>query len=422
MSIASCALLHTGAAVSATDDWNVESAVMIYSESDSRVSAVEPAIYANKQLNDDDKLSLRVVIDSLTGATPTGANPSNTAQTFTSPSGNRSINIAPGQIPLDDTFHDTRGAFGVDWETALDRVSRIVLGVNGSSEFDYLSLGVSATYLQDFNDRNTTLSTGIAINNDTITPEGGIPTPFATMNSAKTTLNRDGADDSKTVTDFIIGVTQVIDRDTLVQLNFSTGTSDGYQTDPFKVLSVVDTTTGLPTNTALLNADANALPYVYEKRPDKRQRNRLFFRSVHNFDDDVLHLSYRYFWDDWDVTSHTLDAKYRYELSSGNYLQPHLRYYTQSEAEFYRHNLVQGTDVDAAGNVLVDFASSDSRLAEFDAVTLGMKYGIKLSNTSELGFRAEFISQTFANSGVPAGEETPDLSAVVLQANYRFLW
>ncbi len=420
MGVASCALLQAGAHAGSSEGWDIDTAVLIYGEADSRVAALEPAIYASKQLNDDERLSLRLVVDALTGATPNGAHASSVAQTFTTPSGGSSYIVAAGETPLDDTFRDTRVALGADWEIALDRTSKVILGGNASGEYDYISLGVSATYMQDFYNRNTTLTAGVAFNNDIIGPVAGVPSAFKPMLTPGSVL-RDGADDTKTILDFIVGVTQVIDKNTLVQANFSTGSANGYQTDPYKIVSVVNPVTGLPDNTALLNINSSALPYVYEKRPDKRQRNSLFFKGVHSFGEDVLHLSYRYYWDDWGINSHTLDMRYRFQMQA-SYLQPHIRYYTQTEADFYRHHLVQGTDVDANGNVLVDYASNDYRLAPSDTITLGLKYGHPLSSDSELGFRVELITQTVDNSGIPAGEETPDLNAIVLQANYSLLW
>ena len=420
MGVATCALLQAGAHAGSSEGWDIDTAVLIYGEADSRVAALEPAIHASKQLNDDERISLRLVVDALTGATPNGAHASSAAQTFTTPSGGSSYTVAAGETPLDDTFRDTRVALGADWEIALDRTSKVILGGNASGEYDYISLGVSATYMQDFYNRNTTLTAGVAFNNDIIGPVAGVPSAFKPMLTPGSVL-RDGADDTKTILDFIVGITQVIDKNTLLQANFSTGATNGYQTDPYKIVSVVDPVTGLPDNTALLNINSRALPYVYEKRPDKRQRNSLFFKGVHSFGEDVLHLSYRYYWDDWGINSHTLDIRYRYQMQA-SYLQPHIRYYTQTEADFYRHHLVQGTDVDANGNVLVDYASNDYRLAPSDTITLGLKYGYPLSSDSELGFRVELITQKVDNSGIPAGEETPDLNAIVLQANYSLLW
>lgn len=419
LGVATCALLQAPA-YAADSSWDIDTAVLYYSESDGRVQAFEPAVYASKELGDDQRIDLRLVVDVLTGATPNGAHASTVTQTFTTPSGNGSYTAQPGETPLDDSFKDTRVAAGVDWTLPFSRLSRVRLGLNGSTEYDYTSLGVSATYLHDFNSRNTTVSAGLAFNNDTITPVGGVPTAFSPMREPGAT-NRDGAEDTKTVTDMIVGITQVINRKTLIQLNYSLGLSDGYLTDPYKIVTVVNSETGLPDNSALLNVNADALPYVYEKRPDSRQRNSVFFRTVHHFRRDVVNFSYRYFWDDWGITSNTFDLKYRYEFGR-SYLQPGIRYYLQDAADFYRHNLVQGVDVDVNGRVLLDTVSSDYRLAKLTTTTLSLKYGYALGDNSELSMRGGLMNQSIDDGDVPAGEETPDLDALIINAGYSLRW
>lgn len=427
IALATCSLLQvTAPAVQAeSSEWDIDTAFLFYSESDSRVQAAEPAIYAGRNLGDDNRIDLRLVVDVLTGATPNGAHASSVAQTFSTPSGNASYTINPGENPLDDTFHDTRVAVGADWTLSIDRLSKIVLGLNASGEYDYFSLGVSSTYLRDFNNRNTTLKAGIAFNNDTIDPEGGIPTEFAPMVVAGSTLNRSASDDTKTITDFLIGVTQVVNRKTIVELNYTLGVTDGYQNDPFKIVTVIDPATGLPatgSSSSFFDITTGNLPYVYEKRPDSRTRNILFFRTAHHLTEDVINFSYRYFWDDWGINSHTLDFRYRYQLDN-SYLQPHVRYYTQDAADFYTHNLELGTDVDAStGVVSAKEASNDYRLAKSVTTTLGLKYGVPLSNNSEFSIRGELINQSLSEDGVPSAEQTPDLDAVVLQLNYSLVW
>ena len=432
LGIASCALLQVPAiAVNASDseEWDIDTAFLYYSESDSRVSAFEPAVYMGKNLGDDgERIDLRLVVDVLTGATPTGAHSSSEVQTFTTPSGNSNYEVKPGEIPLDDSFMDTRVAGGADWTLPINRMARVKLGVNASKEYDYMSLGVSGTYIQDLNNKNTTLSAGMAFNNDILEPEGGIPIAFSPMMVAGKTPNRTGSDDSKTITDFIFGVTQVVSRKTLIELNYSFGISDGYLSDPFKIISIVNDNGDLVTgaDSAFFDTDVTGnRPYVYEKRPDTRQRNSLFFRTAHHLTKDVIHFSYRYFWDDWGINSNTFDLKYRFEMGRG-YLQPHLRYYMQDEADFYRHNLELGADVDAAtGAVTVadGEASSDSRLAKFTTSTVGLKYGYALGKNSELSIRGEFMSQSFDDdSNVSAIEETPDLDAVILNVGYSLRW
>ena len=431
MSLATCALLQVAApaARAAGTEWDVDTAVLYYGESDGRVQAFEPAVYLGRDLGDDERIDLRLVVDALTGATPNGAHAlsssSLVAQTFTTPSGNGSYTTAAGDTPLDSTFIDTRIALGADWTMGIDRMSKITWGANLSGEHDYISLGVSANYAHDFNNRNTTLTAGLAYNNDTINPEGGIPTEFLPMTDQNYAINRVGDNDTKTITDFLIGITQVVDRKTIVQLNYTLGMTDGYQNDPYKIVTVIDPATGLPvtgTGSSFFDtATTGNLPYIYEKRPDSRQKNSLFFRAVHHLDEDVVNFSYRYFWDDWDITSHTLDLIYRYEMGD-SYWQPHVRFYSQTAADFYKHNLLLGTDIDTAGVVSTQYASHDYRLAESETVTLGLKYGLPLGSDSEFSVRGEVITQSVTESGVPAGEATPDLNAVVLQMNYSLLW
>jgi hypothetical protein len=248
MSLATCTLLQVTSPSAQAEEktWDIDTATLFYSESDGRVSAFEPAIYAGRELADDERIDMRLVVDVLTGASPNGAHALPVAQTFTTPSGRKTYTAKPGETPLDDTFHDTRLAFGVDWEMGLDRLSRLTLGGNFSKEYDYLSLGGSATYARDFNNRNTTLTTAIAFNRDVIEPEGNIPSVLQPMLVAGSGTNRDGSDDDKTITDFMLGVTQVISRQTIMQLNLSFGQTDGYQNDPFKIVSVIDPATGLP--------------------------------------------------------------------------------------------------------------------------------------------------------------------------------
>ncbi len=421
MSVAACTLMQAGAtSVQAAErDWDIDTAILFYSESDGRVSAVEPAIRAAIDLGDDEFFNFQVVVDALTGATPNGAHKSSVVQTFTNPSGNGGYTVQPGELPLSKTFRDTRVALTAEWDKPLDRLSRVLMAATVSGEVDYTSIGLSSTYSHDINDKNTTLQAGLALTFDTINPIGSIPKGLNPMRKAGSNQQRLGGSDTKTAYDIMFGVTQIIDRRTFVQANYTYSTSAGYHNDYNNVLTVIDPLTGQPLSGSWLGA--NDLPYLFENRPDKRSRNILFLRGVHHLEEDVIHLSYRYFTDDWGISSHTLDFKYRYDMG-GSYLQPHLRYYTQSAADFYRHDLVQGTDIDATGKVKVQYASHDYRLADSVTTTYGLKYGYLLGDASEFSVRAEVMNQSLGNDGALPGEETPDLSALILQINYSLVW
>ena len=385
---------QTSQAASTDKEWDIDSAILFYSETD-RVTAVEPVVKVRKNVGEDEYIGLRVVVDSLSGSSANGAIATNSAQTFTSPSGSP-YTAAAGETPLDPSFRDTRVALNGEWELPLSKTVKGIFSVNASAEYDYESYGVAANLNWDFNNRNTTLLTGFAYNSDTAKPVGGAPTGLNAMSATKTTQ---GSNLSKTVTDILFGVTQVINRSTIMQLNYSYGQDDGYMTDPYKVLSVLD-------NSGNLRATD---PYLYEKRPTTRARNALYWGMAHQFNEDVLHLSYRYYWDDWGLNSNTVDARYRYEMGNGHYLQPHLRYYQQNKADFYYYNLVDGN--------IPQYASADYRLGDMTTTTFGVKYGIELDNDQEFSARLESMTQSMGGSN-----QGPDVNAIILQFSYSLLF
>jgi hypothetical protein len=411
LALATCTLLGTTTSQSQADEtaWEIDSAVLLYSEADNRVSAIEPVVAARKEIREDEFLQLKVVLDALTGASPNGASPTDEVQTFTRPSGNGSYQTQPGDIPLDDTFKDTRAAISVSWDKPLRRLLRRTLGLGVSREFDYTSLSVNGQLSRDINNRNTTLVAGAALAADFIHPVGDIPIPLASMAPAGTPQPRDGDIENKTTLDLLFGVTQVLGHDTIGQLNYSFSNASGYLTDPFKLLSVVDGSSG------------KTLDVIYEHRPDSRQKHSLYGELKHFLAGDVISASYRFYSDDWGVVSHTADLRYRWNYDEHNYLQPRLRWYSQTAADFYRHSLV-------AGQPLPADATADPRLAEYTATTIGLKYGHRFDADSEWYLRAELYQQ--AGDDHPADaigvqkslDLFPETTAYIVQLGYRFKW
>jgi hypothetical protein len=269
--------------------WDIDTSLLIYSESDGRVIDTSLNVRARKEMREEKFLNLTLALDSLTGASPSGAVPAGTVQTFTSPSGNSQYTVAAGEPPLDTSFLDTRTAITAGWEMPLSRLTLLSVGASLSDEFDYEHTGLNARLARDFNNRNTTLSFGIALANDTISPVGGSPVRLAPMLGLGDQTNKRG-DESKDVTDFLLGVTQVVNRNTIVQFNYSLSQSDGYLTDPYKVLSVVDPVTGAP----VAGPPGSGLSlYLFESRPDARDKQSLYGLVKRDFNGDVLEASYR---------------------------------------------------------------------------------------------------------------------------------
>ncbi|WP_348675539.1 DUF3570 domain-containing protein [uncultured Abyssibacter sp.] len=403
-------------------EWSIDSAILFYSETD-RVSAVEPVISATRQFTNDRSLSAKLVYDALTGASPSGAVPSSMPQTYTRPSGEGSYTTAPGEIPLDDTFRDSRIAVSGNWaQPAFGGTG--TLGFNVSSEYDYLSLGVNTGYAYDFAKNNATLSFGLGYAADTIEPEGGVPVAGSCLFGASASSGctetsfdetRRGGDESKDTLDLLLGYTQVLGVNTVAQFNVTLSQSDGYHTDPFKVVSVVDT------DNSVGNGIGEAERHIHESRPDSRVKQGLFFRLKHMlFGSDVLDASYRFQTDDWGMSSHTLDLRYRWALGDHHAITPHLRYYDQSAVDFYTPFLRDDQPLPTE-------YTADYRQGSFTGITVGAEYETRIWDGTSLRFALEYYEQNGddpANApGQLAGREIfPDMQAVMGRINFDFDW
>ncbi len=148
------------AAETADNAWKVDSALLLYKENEGRVQAAEPVVSLNKQLDEDRALTVKVVADSLTGASPNGAARANRVQAFTGPSGSAVYVANPGDLPLDDQFKDSRGAVSVSYLRPAGENARMTLGGNISTEYDFQSVALNGSYARDINGKNTTLWPG----------------------------------------------------------------------------------------------------------------------------------------------------------------------------------------------------------------------------------------------------------------------
>lgn len=417
--LAARAETSTAAETAAPDHgWQIDTAALFYKENDGRVQAIEPVVNMKKDYGDERVLNLKLVLDSLTGASPNGAPPAGKSQTFTGPSGNAKYTAAPGELPLDSEFKDTRTSISAGWQQPFGENMRVNVGGNMSKEYDFLSLGLNGAIAKDINNKNTTLSAGLSLEFDSISPVGGAPEPLSTVAGQKK-----NGDDTRNQYDLLLGVTQILGRHSLLQLNYGLSSSSGYHTDPYKMLTVVDSSGNL-----IPSATAGEYQYLFESRPDTRMRHSLYAGWKYIFTEDVVDLSYRFTTDDWGIQSNTLDAKYHWVAGEKFYVEPHLRWYSQSEADFYKPYLTEGVDVSAGTlDPLLTEASADSRLGAFDALTYGVKFGYSLGKDSEVNFRIEQYTQT-ANVNAPASGDlagqdlVPDLKAMWVQFGYSFRW
>jgi Protein of unknown function (DUF3570) len=388
-----------------------DSALAYYRE-DGRIQAIEPVVNVSKTFASGDVASLNVTFDSLSGASPNGAVPSNVPQTFASPSGTslttgrHLYTIAPGRLPADPNYQDDRIAVAAQWQLPLSRLTHLSLGGKVSGEDDFISATLSASIAQDFNERNTTLLLGINNEFDSLRPIGGAPVP----DSDYAAFDKDGTK-TKDGLGVLLGLTQVMTRHWLSELNLSWDRFHGYLNDPYKITSVLD-------------AAGNTLGYVYESRPDERTRKSVYLENRVGWNNASAGLALRYMQDDWGIHSDTAQAHVHFSFANRQqYLEPSIRWYRQSAANFYMPWLTEEKPASA-------FQASDSRLGAFHAFTYGVKYANKLSGdaglaASEFSIRLEYYQQ-IQDHRLAAPELLqnfdlyPGLKAILVQFGWRF--
>jgi hypothetical protein len=308
-----------------------------WQEDDHRIRVDSQYVQIESDLSTTTHVKAMGLIDAIAGATPTGERPA----------------TAGAPVPM-ATMHDRRKAWDAELSHQFSRVS-VTAGFANSRESDYVSNGWSLNTVTDFNEKNTSLLVGYGRTDDKINEE-----------KLGWTTKR-----PKTGNDFLVGVNQLIDANTSVTANISYGASRGYMSDPYKIVS-----------TTKLNVDPGFYYTVPENRPQTKDKVSVFLGLNRNFEPahGALEASYRFYHDTFGIASHTLSLLWIQKLGEHVTLQPSLRLYRQSAADFYYY------DTDAAGIVTsyeprlgetgtgrAPFYSSDYRLSKMQTVDAGLK-------------------------------------------------
>ncbi|NTW51609.1 MAG: DUF3570 domain-containing protein [Chlorobiaceae bacterium] len=236
-------------------------------------------------------------------------------------------------------------------------------GATYSQESDYISRGLSLNGTLSTEDKNTTLSLGTAYNRDTIALDKPAVDP------AKFQL----ATGRKKVYSGLVGLTQVVSKNDIVQLNLTYTHGHGYYSDPYKAPDL---------------------------RPDHRNIYTVMTRWNHHFEgtDGTGRLSYRYYSDTFGVRAHTFDAEYVQPLSKGWVLTPLVRFHSQSAADFYvpvgaseLNDPATPTPPPAGAS----YYSEDQRLSAFGAFSYGLKVSRDLGRSWLADVRYEQYQQRY---------------------------
>lgn len=232
----------------------------------------------------------------------------------------------------------------------------ISVGGGYSNENDYTSRSFNSNLSLDLNKKLTTLNIGGSASFDEIAP-----TPESSWNGRPRDFKS-----HKTSQQYLLGVSQIIDKDSLLQSNMTFGYHNGFMSDPYKWVT-------------FYNGD-NFSDFAHDKRPEERFEwawLNQYVRHFGQFNDAALHLDYRFSTNDWGVNAHTFEASWHQPIVDDWQVIPRFRYYSQDSADFYQP-VFSGKSTD------YDSFSSDYRLAGFGAFSGGLKFSKEITQIKPL--------------------------------------
>jgi len=282
---------------------------------------------------------------------------------------------------------------GYEWdEAALD------VGGGISLERDYESRFVNLGGRLDFNQKLTTLTGGVsytASDTNARIDHDALPYINTGAYTDQITLTSEGGkiiDGHRKDWSARLGLTQVLNKNALIETGFGYTYSIGYQENPYKVVEVgfIDPSQQFLAPPGGYFANVQAL---LEQRPDIRNQWTGNLRYVQYIDpfDAALHFGYRFYHDDWGIDSHTFEADWAQPLGHGWTLTPRVRYYTQDAADFYRPYLISMQAYNSGNfdrSKLPQNFSSDHRLSGFGSLSGGLTLSKQFAKgvSLDLGF------------------------------------
>jgi hypothetical protein len=367
-------LLLPGLSLSAAEAFKFDTSYQTYDESGGRMF-IESYYYRGEMfLSEETSLRFQILRDAITGSTPIGALPGGT-QPF-----------------LTDIEDVRQGVLGALSQQIGDH--RVELELSHSRESDYLSQGISLSDKWELNQKNTTVSFGLNYLNDTIVVIG--------------------TDDQKKKSyDLFLGLSQLLDKNTVLSANLTLGYAEGYLNDQYKAIQRDELLFGIPVTTL-----------YRENRPSSRLRGVLQLQGTHYFEktnsalDAVVRLSQ----DDYGVFSQSLQLEWRQELFSRLEITPFFRYYQQSAADFFHNTLNEvnvGTPQDYPDGTGPNY-SADYRLSSMATMSLGLKARFRITENISLSAAYEHYDMSGIGGNQAPAAAYPTANMWTFGAHFEF--
>jgi hypothetical protein len=217
------------------------------------------------------------------------------------------IRASASKRPVTEQRDELQLALQQDW---IDL--HMQAGYRFSSEPDYTSHGASISGSYDLAGNAATLSAALHIFGDAVGRSGD--PKFS---------RQQGTYDAS------LSFTQILDPMMFVSATYELAHLRGYQASPYRFVGIGADATGFG-----CRGTSECLP---ERVPRARTRHAFAVLARRAFGEVFsLGLNYRFYIDDWSLSSHTLLAELGWNLGPRSLLALRYRFYTQAHADFYR--------------------------------------------------------------------------------------
>lgn len=281
-----------------------------------------------------------------------------------------SVDVISTASPYSEKRHE--GQIGIEY---LHDKTLMSLNLRQSNEDDYLAQSFSINVSQDTFGDLTNLNLGLSYGDNEIKRNGD-----------------DIFEEQSEQYRIRAGINQILTRNLTASLNVEAIADSGYLNNPYRTVRYLD------------NSIPSGVGYQAEVYPETRNSfaaklSASYFLPYRA----ALFFHYRHFNDSWEITASDVEVGYRHPIGDSLELELKVRYYQQTQAEFYS-DLFPYRDAQ-------NYMARDKELSDFSDITygLGITYMLPASMSfgdtrSEASLQWDYIDFQYNNFRNPNAE------------------
>ncbi|MEO9894661.1 DUF3570 domain-containing protein [Aurantibacter sp.] len=351
-------------------------------EGTEELSDATSSIVVQLPLNEDDVLTIDAGISAYTSASSSNINPfdgdiNRTASPFSASSGASRQDVLAHFNPTYQHSSD-------------DRKSTYNVNAYIANEYDYFSLGLGAGYSRFFNEKNTEFSISGKVYLDTWNPQyptelrDGFFDSRITGNGNYTNQFSAFEKENRNSYSLSLGLMQILSEKVQGSIFMDVVLQNGLLSTPFQRVYFGDTSD--------FYIQEFQLADDVERLPDSRLKIPIGARLNYFMNDlVVLRTYYRFYSDDWGLSSHTASLEIPIKISDSFTLYPNYRFYNQTAADYFYEK--------EGALSSYEFYTSDFDLSKYKShqYGLGFRYRDIFTRTKLLRFGLKTVDLRFAN-------------------------